>query len=186
MFSCFRSALPRTLPQTTASTTTTVTPSQSEEVHITFNRARNRFGTTTTAILRRSTETSKGTKMPIKLRTSSQFVYTSIAVITTITIGLFLVGFCACCIRFNLIADVRVAQIALDVSSGAPIPKTTRLLLIICWVLQTLPEAIFLALLPHYLQNLKYSNWNTQNNISLMTSVFWFVVFGSKMFVFLL
>jgi hypothetical protein len=84
-----------------------------------------------------------------------------------------------------LIADVRVAQIALDASQSAQTPGSTRFLLVVCWFLQSLPEAILIALLPHYTLNLKYLSWSTQNNTALANFIFWFFALSFKNLIFI-
>ncbi|KAI6176089.1 Sodium-dependent glucose transporter 1 [Aphelenchoides bicaudatus] len=168
-----------TTQSTTTSTTTTSTTTTSAP--ITFNRARNRFPATSPKPIQQSKNTEKRKDSgDYELSMASQLVYFLIMIFTLITVGLLLLGFCACCIRCNLIADVRVAQIALDASQGPQLPGSTRFLLIVCWFLQALPEAILIALLPHYTLNLKYLTWSTQNNTALVNFIFWLFTLAFK------
>jgi len=45
--------------------------------------------------------------------TAAQFVYLIIMAISLVTVLLFLIGFCACCVRCNLVADFRITQVGI-------------------------------------------------------------------------
>lgn len=85
-----------------------------------FNRARNRHSSLSPALETtpkpQSIVDSVSEKMQkglSQVNTAPRFAYLLIMIITLVTVGFLLLGFCACCIRCNLIADVRVAQVFL-------------------------------------------------------------------------
>lgn len=106
-------------PTTTHPPTTTTTTQQPTQpvTSPTFHRARNRLSPTTIQPQSIVDQMKDGLSEQMhkglaQVNTAPRFAYVLIMIVSLITLGLLLIGFC-CCIRCNLIADVRVAQVCI-------------------------------------------------------------------------
>ncbi|KAI6181278.1 Sodium-dependent glucose transporter 1 [Aphelenchoides besseyi] len=173
-----------TLTSTTQSTTTTTQTTRATSSP--KNKARNRV----TETLRPSSivdqvkqNVADHVKDISQFDNSSQLAYLLILAFMLMTMVQLILGFCACCINSNLIADPRIAQLEFNSTTSQAIPMFIQLVSFACWYLQSLPESISLMFLPHFILNSRTPDVNTQNGSAFFCGVFWSSIAVFRMFV---
>ncbi|KAI6221167.1 Sodium-dependent glucose transporter 1 [Aphelenchoides besseyi] len=169
---------------TTQSTTTTTQTTQATSTP--KNRARNRV----TETLRPSSivdqvkqNVADHVKDISQFNSSSQLAYLLVLAFMLMTMVQLILGFCACCINSNIIADPRIAQLEFDSTTSQAIPMFVQFVSFVCWYLQSLPESILLIFLPHFLSNSRILDVNTQNGSAFFCSIFWSSIAVFRLFV---
>ncbi|CAD5228647.1 unnamed protein product [Bursaphelenchus xylophilus] len=173
-----------TLATSTTTTTTTEVPSTTvfkKDPMLNFSRSRNRISTEKPSILSGVKEKVKENIAKVsEMKTTASTPYLIIMALSFIPILGFVIGFCACCLRFQLIADVRIAQLDLDAHSYPEDSWTIKGLSFLLTTFQSVPEALLLAGLPTFVHN--YVKELDSQSCLLFCSGFWFMAFFVRIF----
>ncbi|CAD5221129.1 unnamed protein product [Bursaphelenchus okinawaensis] len=168
--------------KTTSATKLVTQAMEKKEKMLNFSRSRNRLATDPPSIFSNMKEKVEENVLQLS---DLQYMVAPLfmpvySILAFITVAAFVVGFCACCLRFQCIADVRIAQLDLDVNSY---PEDTWLVTFLSvWStgFQAIPEFLLINGLPALIHN--YINDVTVEQGMLFCSSFWFASFLARLF----